>query len=194
MKLAALFALVLVACNRTPEPEPSAAAQPKPSVVASAAPSPSASVASAQLAWDAPKSWGRSDKPSPMRKATYTLPKQPGDMDAPELAISVAGGTVDANVDRWVQQFDEDAKATLKKSTRKVGPYDVTIAELKGTWNGSGMTGGGVPPKHGYRMIAAIVPVSDDGKWFFKLIGPEKSVEAARGEFDAFVNSIRPQS
>lgn len=188
--LLAFALLVCNACNRTPEPDPIPMA-PKPSV--NAAPAPSASVASSQLAWDAPKSWTRSDKPSPMRKATYTLPKQAGDMDAPDLAISVAGGSVDANVDRWVQQFDEESKATLKKTTRKIGTWDVTIAELKGTWMGSGM-GGGVPPKHGYKMIAAIVPVSDDGKWFFKLIGPEKSVDAARGEFDAFLGSLRPQS
>ncbi len=186
----ALLAFAFVACNRTPEPDPTPAA-PKPSVTA--APAPSASAAEAQLAWDAPKAWIRSDKPSPMRKATYTLPKQAGDMDAPDLAISVAGGSVDANVDRWVQQFDEPSKSTLKKTTRKVGTWDVTIAELSGTWMGAGMAGGGVPPKHGYKMLAAIVPVSENGKWFFKLIGPEKSVEAARGEFNAMINSVRPQ-
>lgn len=189
MKLRVLaLVVVVVSCRRAPpEPDPTPPA-PKPSVTAAASSAPSA-----ELTWDAPTTWTRSDKPSPMRRATYTLPKQAGDADAPELAISVAGGTVDANVDRWVQQFDEEAKASLKKSTRKVGPLDVTIAELKGTFLGSGMPGGGVPPKHGYAMIAAIVPTpaQGDAKWFFKLVGPEKSVEAARADFDRFIASVR---
>lgn len=154
-----------LSCKRAPaEPDPAPPA-PKASVTTA---SSSSARATKELAWDAPQGWTRSDKPSPMRRATYVLPKQAGDADAPDLAISIAGGGIDANVDRWVQQFDEDSKASLKKSQRKIGPYDVTIAELKGTWLGSGMPGGGVPPKHGYAMIAAIVPVDGDAKWFFK--------------------------
>lgn len=192
MKLRALLLpLALVACNRTPEPDPAPPA-PKPSVAAASA-TPSAAPALAQLTWDVPKGWVRAEKPSPMRKASYTLPKQAGDNDAPDLAISVAGGSIDANIDRWVQQFSEDSKPTLKKKTRKIGTWEVTLVELKGTWLGSGMNAGGVPPKHGYAMLAAIVPVSEDAKWFFKVVGPEKSIEAARADFDVFVNSVRPQ-
>ena len=188
MNLRVLFAVLLLSCNRTPEPDPIPFV---PRAPASASAAPVASAAGKQLVWDAPKGWVRADKPSAMRRATYALPKADGDADAPDLAISVAGGAVDANVDRWVQQFDEEAKPSLKKSTRKVGAYDVTLAELRGTWLGSGMTAGGVPPKHGYAMIAAIVPVSGDEKWFFKLVGPQKSVDAARADFETFLSSIR---
>lgn len=185
------LSLVVVSCRRAPaEPDPIPFV-PKTATSTTVAAAPSGS--SKQLAWDAPKGWTRADKPSAMRRATYTLPKQDGDADAPDLAISVAGGAVDANVDRWVQQFEEDAKPSLKKSTRKIGPYEVTMAELRGTWMGSGMPGGGVPPKHGYAMIAAIVPVDADAKWFFKLVGPQKSVDAARADFETFLNSIRAQ-
>lgn len=192
MKLRVLaLALMVLSCRRTEEPDPAPAA-PKPTVTTPAS-APTAAATAKELAWDAPKGWTRSDKPSPMRRATYTLPKQAGDTDAPDLAISIAGGAIDANVDRWVQQFDESSKASLKKSTRKIGPYDVTIAELKGTWLGSGMPGAGTQSRAGYAMIAAIVPVPGDGdaKWFFKLVGPEKSVEAARADFDALLSSIR---
>ena len=130
-----------------------------------------------------------------MRKATYKVPKHADDPEQPELAISVAGGAIDANIDRWVAQFDEGAKGTLKKSSRKVGAYDVTIVELTGTFAGNNMPGAPTPagPKPGFALLAAIVPVDAEARWFFKMVGPAKSVAAAKSDFDALINSVRQQ-
>ena len=181
-----------VACSRTPEPDPAPA---KTAASQSAAPIASHSAAaSRQLTWDAPAGWTRADNPSPLRKATYKAPKHADDAEAPELAISVAGGAVDANIDRWVAQFDEGAKNTLKKTTRKIAGYDITIVELSGTYQGNMMPGAPQSgPKQNYALLGAIVPVDNDARWFFKMIGPTKSVTAARAEFDALLASLRPQ-
>ncbi len=129
-----------------------------------------------------------------MRKATYKIPAQTGDTEQPELAISVAGGGIDANIDRWVQQFGEGAKATLDKRTRKIGEYEVTIVELKGTYQGNSMPGAPqTGPKTNYALLGAIVPVGPDARWFFKMIGPAKSVSAARTDFDALLGSLHAQ-
>jgi hypothetical protein len=179
----------LLACNRTPEPDPtSAKPAPKPSAAAPAA-------SSRQLAWDAPSGWTRAENTSSMRKATYKIPKHADDAEQPELAISVAGGALDANIDRWVAQFDEGARATLKKSTRKVASYDVTIVELSGTYQGNNMPGAPTPagPKPSYALLAAIVPVDAEARWFFKMVGPMRSVAAAKSDFDALIASVRPQ-
>jgi hypothetical protein len=183
---------LVLACSRTPEPDP---------IAKTAAPQASAPIASSsaapsrQLAWDAPSGWTRADNTSPMRKATYKVPKQAGDSDAPELAISVAGGAIDANIDRWVTQFDEGAKATLKKTTKKIAGYDVTIVELSGTYQGNMMPGAPqTGPKANYALLGAIVPVDNEARWFFKMIGPAKSVTAARADFDTLLASVRPQS
>lgn len=186
-----LFVPLAVACNRTPEPDPG--------VVKTAAPTPAVASASApvvtpasQLAWDAPGGWTRVENPSPMRKATYKVPKHAEDSEQPELAISVAGGAVDANIDRWVQQFGEGAKGTLKKSTRKVGAYEVTIVELSGTYQGNAMPGAPqTGPKSNFALLGAIVPVGPDARWFFKMVGPARSIGAARSDFDALLNSLR---
>jgi len=184
--------VTIVACSRTPEPDPAPA---KTAAPASAAPAASHSAAaSRQLAWDAPGGWTRAENTSSLRKATYKIPKHVDDMEAPELAISVAGGAIDANIDRWVSQFDEAAKATLKRTTRKVAGYDVTIVELSGTYQGNTMPGAPqTGPKASYALLGAIVPVDPEARWFFKMIGPTRSVSAARSDFDSLIASVRPQ-
>lgn len=185
-----LLPLILVAaCSRTPEPDPSPAKS-------AAAPSAAPPVASSrQLAWDAPSGWTRSENASAMRKATYKIPKHSDDTEQPELAISVAGGAIDANIDRWVSQFDEAAKPTLKKTNKKIGAYEVTIVELSGSYQGNAMPGAPQPsgPKPGFALLAAIVPVDAQARWFFKMVGPAKSVAAARADFDTLLASVRPQ-
>jgi hypothetical protein len=192
LRVLPLFPIVC-ACNRSvSEPDPSAAKKAPMAQTSSSAPVAAPHAAQpAALAWDAPASFTKVDNPSPMRKATYKAPKTGADTDQPELAITVAGGSVDANVDRWVGQFDGDAKKTMVKESRKVGPLDVTVVQLEGSFNGGGMPGAPASPKAGYALLAAIVPVGDQS-WFFKMTGPAASVKAAKKDFDALVGSLRP--
>jgi hypothetical protein len=157
------------------------------------APKPDAPAAGAgDLAWDAPASFHKVDNPSKMRKATYETPKVGSDAEAPQLSVIVAGGGVDSNVDRWVGQFDDAAKSTLKREKKTVGAYEVTIVTLEGTFSGGGgMPGAPASPQAGWALLGAVVPAGDQA-WFFKMTGPKASVAAARGDFDALVGSIRP--
>ncbi len=191
--LSLLVAMMLsTACSRAPEAQPNAeTSKPTPRPASSAAPVAAAPPAAGDLAWDAPASFSKVDHPSSMRKATYNPPRVDPDTEAPELAVTVVGGSIDANIDRWVGQFDAAGKETLARTMRKVGPYDVTIVEMKGTFAGGGMMGGPSTPKAGFALLAAIVPAGERS-WFFKMTGPEASMAAAREGFDALVASIRP--
>jgi hypothetical protein len=186
----------VVSCSRSvAEPDPSSskstpAAQPA-QPAHSAAPTSAQPAKPSALAWDAPASFTKTDNPSPMRKATYKAPKTGSDTEQPELAVTVAGGSVDANVDRWVGQFDEGAKKTMVREQRKVGPLDITVVQLEGSFNGGGMPGAPSSPKTGYALLAAMVPLGDQS-WFFKMTGPAASVKAAKKDFDAMVGSLRP--
>jgi hypothetical protein len=122
-----------------------------------------------------------------MRLATYKIPRVQGDPADPELSIVAAGGSVEANADRWVGQFDAEGQKTAKRSTRKVGALDVTIVDVQGTFSG-GM-GPAAGPSADWALLGAIVPAADT-LYFFKLTGPAKSVAAARAEFDAFANHL----
>ncbi len=149
--------------------------------VAPAAPSPS-------LAWRAPGRWQAAPNTSSMRLATYRVPRADGDKEDADLSIMQAGGSVDANVARWVGQFDAAAQKTAKRSTRKVGTLEITVVEVQGDYSSGGM---GTEPASGagFALLGAIV-ATPGSPHFFKLTGPAKTVMAARAEFDALLASL----
>jgi hypothetical protein len=116
-----------------------------------------------------------------MRKATYIVPKVAPDANDAEMAVSAAMGGVEQNVQRWAGQF---GNATPKTEKRTVNGLAVTVVEIKGPY--AGMGGTSTP---GQMLLGAIVEGGDQ-QHFFKLVGPEKTVTAARKDFDALVASL----
>jgi len=141
------------------------------------------------LEWKAPARWQVAPNTSNMRLATYRIPHAPGDASDGELSITRAGGSADANAQRWIGQFADDGTRTSKRSTRKVGLLEVSIVEVQGTYAG-GMGKEGAST--GWALLGAIVPAGETA-YFFKLTGPAKTVLAARTEFDAFLGSLAPR-
>ncbi len=148
---------------------------------------PAAGGAVAELTWKAPPRWEKVPNTSSMRLATYRVPRAEGDGEDAELSVTQAGGSIDANVERWMGQFGEEGRRTAKRTTRKVGSLDVTVVEVEGTFSG------GMGPKagaeKGWALLGAIV-ATPGMPHFFKLTGPVKSVKAAKAEFDQLVGSV----
>lgn len=200
-------------CNKPPEPLPekpaatatvsSASAMPMmpmmppghPAVTGSAAAAPgtapglgATATGPEDIAWDAPASWVSAPNPSTMRKATYKIPKAGGDTEDAELAISSAGGGVEPNIKRWEGQFG-DAKA--KTEPRSPNGLKVTLVEIKGSMAGGGMMGGpAAAPKKDQMLLGAVVDAGDR-QHFLKLVGGEKTVTAAKKDFEKLVASLR---
>lgn len=190
-----LVTALAAACSKTPEPSTTStpapvAEQPAPGAAGKAdAPNAAAPVAALQsggeVVWDVPAGWESAPNPNAMRKATYKI------KDA-ELSVSQAGGSVDANIQRWVGQFGNPVEGYPKRSALTVNNLKVTQVEMRGMFSGSGMPG--VPigePKSGTALLGAIAEMPTGGMWFFKLTGPEKTVEAAKADFDKLVHSLR---
>jgi hypothetical protein len=184
---AALYA----ACSKNaPEPErvtekPSAGeatAAPLP-----VAPTPSAAEEPDAIKWDAPKAWQSVPNTNSMRKATYKIPKAAGDAEDAELTVSTAAGGVEPNIKRWAGQF---GSAEPKTESRSPNGLKVTVVEIKGTFaGGGGMMGGPSTPKEKFMLLGAVVDRGDHQD-FFKMTGPEKTVSAAKKDFDALVASF----
>jgi hypothetical protein len=137
------------------------------------------------IVWTAPPSWQTSPNPNAMRLATYKVG------DGSELSVARAGGSVDANVQRWTAQFDGTPR--VDRSDKQVHGLKVTVVRIGGTFLGGGMSAS-APEKHdGWAMVAAIVE-STGSPYFFKLIGPSDQVDRARAAFDALVSSIAPRT
>jgi len=140
----------------------------------------------ASLEWKIPARWQSAPNTSTMRLATYRVPRAAGDTEDGDLSITQAGGSVDANATRWISQFDEPSQKSAKKTTRKVGAFDITIVEAKGSYTGMAAEAKQTSDR---AMLGAIVP-TPGMPHFFKLTGPAKTVLAARAEFDALVASF----
>jgi hypothetical protein len=155
---------------------------------ASPAAAPAAPSGGKEVGWTAPATWSVVPNASTMRKATLKIPRTGGDTDDGELSVIAASGGVEQNVQRWAGQFG-GAKPTSEERTPN--GLKVTVVSMKGTFSG-GMPGMGNAggPKANYMLLGAIVDLGEE-QWFFKATGPEKTMTAAKKDFDAFVGSLK---
>lgn len=202
-----LFSLSLcfLACDSAPREtaptQPAAPPAPSSSTASggialgheSAASAQSASPA-APVKWTPPARWDA--KPaSGMRAATYLIPAAAGDSESAECAVFLnIGGGVQANIDRWIGQFDRSDEGNAKQKKETINGLEVTSVEMAGTFKGGGpqmgMPGQQSGPKPGYRLLGAIVETAD-GPVYFKLTGPASTVAAAEKEFQAMLKSLK---
>ncbi len=149
------------------------------------------------LKWTAPAAW-KAQPQRPMRVATYAVPKAAGDPEDGECAVFYfgpgQGGGVDANIKRWVDQFEAPGGGPAAKlasiSKQTVNGLAFTRIDLKGTYkppSGPMMQAGGAKP--GYRLLGAIVE-APQGNVFFKLTAPAKTSAAQKPAFEAMLKSV----
>ena len=153
---------------------------------------------STELEYTAHPDWIEEQPASSMRKAQYRLPGREGAGDA-EMAVFFfpgTGGSVRANLDRWYGQFKQpdgsETSSHAEENMRTVNNLEVTIVYVTGTYLQSTspmMMGGAVEEKPDYAMLAAIAGTSG-GPWFFKVTGPQKTIDGWRNEFVQFTESF----
>ncbi|MGQ0504682.1 MAG: hypothetical protein ACT4TC_05125 [Myxococcaceae bacterium] len=149
------------------------------------------------LTWTAPAAW-KAGEARPMRAATYEVPSAKGDADKGEVAVFYfgqgQGGGVEQNVDRWISQFEQPdgkpSKDQAKTKKETINGLAVTTVELTGTYTASMGPMGPKSNRPGYKLSGAIVE-GPLGAIFFKLIGPAKTVDAAKGDFQKLLKSVK---
>ena len=152
------------------------------------------------LVWDDPSGWTRRAPTTGSRAAEYAIPRAPSDSEDAECTVVTfgprQGGTPDQNLDRWIGQF-RDLTGRPVKATRpsnRTGGLEIKRVEVAGTYMAMQLPGEHAPPdpKHGYRLIGAVIE-APSGLWFFKLTGPDATVQAASHDFDQMVQSAHPR-
>ena len=149
----------------------------------------------AGIKWTVPSNW-KSEAQRPMRLATYTIAPAAGDADAGECGVYYfgqgQGGSVQANMDRWIGQFQ--SKEAPKRGERTVHGLKVTTIDVSGAYSGMGgpMAKSAAAPKANYRLLGAIVE-GPQGSVFFKFTGPAKTVAQNQAAFEQLMASLGPQ-
>ncbi len=188
-----------VGATENPAPEPAAATSPAPA--ATTRPEPSATVsrvAGTPLMFTPQPGWVVEEPGSGMRKAQYKLPgagMDSGDASLVVYYFGTSAGTLEANLERWASQFEQedgsDSLARLQKSERTVDGMAVTEVELSGTYVAETSPGSGVRVNEpGWRLLAAVIE-SDHGPYYAKLVGPGDAVKRWQQSFRDFVDALR---
>jgi hypothetical protein len=139
--------------------------------------------------FDRPEGWSWIAAASPMRKAQLAVKGEGGSMgDVVFFHFGPGqGGTVEANVERWVKQFQDGTSSSRKESP---GGKSVTFVQAEGTFL-SGMPGTPTVPMEGFALRGAILE-SPEGDVYVKFTGPKALVDASSAAFEKMVADARP--
>ena len=111
------------------------------------------------------------------------------------VTISGAGGSVEQNFARWRVQFRRPPPGTertpAKTARREVRGMTLHTFDMSGTYMDAPRGPfGPKTPKPEHRLIAGILETEKEGKYFFKLIGPQTVVDYNAKAFTKMLDSV----
>ena len=149
----------------------------------------------------APASW-KKDEPTEQqkqfRKFQFKIAKEAGDAEDAEVIVFFfgqgGGGGKDANLNRWKGMFKAPAGEKAKLDEFKSGEVPVTEVDISGTYlfkvGGPFNPNAKTEEKPDYRMVGVIFE-SKNGPYFMRLVGPAKSVEKNKKDFDEWLKNFK---
>jgi len=198
------FALVLVlpllatACGKD-KPEDRGIVKPVPSQTASQS-APESGMGTPQpaghLAFQLPSAWKQEPPENNMRLSQASISGPGGEAQFAVFYFGPGqGGGVEANIQRWLGQVQVAPGAKPVRDTFQVGDLTVHTVQANGTLTPSPMSmqGGSQAPQEGSMLLGAVVE-GPGGPWFFKLTGPEQTVEPQTDAFLQMVKNLKLES
>jgi len=153
-------------------------------------------IANGGFSLEAPAGWKQVPPKSGIVETEFAVPSD-GDAAPGRMTVMGAGGSVQANVDRWYGQFTQaDGSATKDKATTKtlkLAGCTVTLVDVAGTFKdmpGGPFAGGQAVERPDYRMLAAIVETPEKGSYFLKFTGPGATVAKHADGFRKMVEGL----
>ena len=153
----------------------------------------------AALAFDVPPGWTTAPTSSSMRVADFTLPRAAADAEDATATLYFFGGTggsIQANLDRWIGQIaqpDGTPSSAVARSTKlaSTSGLSITHVDLTGTYVAEVTPGSAERHnKPGFRLRAAVVE-TPDGPYFVKVVGPAATLAKWDAAISSFLRSLR---
>jgi hypothetical protein len=140
--------------------------------------------------FDLPKAWKAETPKSSMRLAQASIPGAKGAGDFAVFYFGPGnGGSVEANIARWVGQMEGSGPKPVPE-TMEANGYKVTWVDAKGTMKGGQMGMGPATAIPEARLYGAVVE-GPGGPWFFKAQGPDSTLASQRDAFVGMLKSVR---
>lgn len=143
-------------------------------------------LAEGKLVLPVPESWKQVEPKSRIVQYEFVAPADAKQEDeVARITIMGAGGSIEANIERWQGQFEQTEGESTKEKTKTekfdVGKNTVHWVDISGTFKdtmGAGPFSGAKPVlRKDYRMLAAIVVTEEQGQYFIKLTGNQDVVK-----------------
>lgn len=154
--------------------------------------------AAAELTFEPPAGWRAAGPASSMRVAQFVLPRATPDAQDAEVIVYYfggSGGTVDANIERWIGQMQQPdgrpSSRVAKRTTRTINGLTVSEVDVSGTYVAE--VAPGSSRRHNrpnFRLRAAVVQ-TPGGPYFVKVTGPARTVAQSEKGYEQFLASLR---
>jgi hypothetical protein len=151
-----------------------------------------------KITLESPEGWEKKKPAINFIEYEFAIPKAEGDDKDGRVTLMGAGGSIDANVERWIAQFEVDGKPLTKDKARidktKIGGVEVHMIDLSGAYkdqSGGPFAGGKTTLRENYRMLGAIIVGGEQGNYFVKAYGPKKTMDASEEAFKKMIESVK---
>lgn len=153
-------------------------------------------LADGQIRLDVPGTWQSKKPRNRIVEFEFAIPAIEGDENDGRVTVMGAGGSIDANIDRWMSQFvQSDRTATSERTSReeiKVAGQQVHLVDITGDFKDRprGPLGPTTMRKN-YRMLGAIIVTDKLGQYFVKAYGPRRTMAKNEAAFRKLVKSLK---
>jgi hypothetical protein len=145
----------------------------------------------------APVAWKEAPASSPMRVKQFTVPGKGGDAEVVVFFFGQGqGGSVEDNVARWKKQFQPPEGKTIdqvsKMETIRGAGANISLLDISGTYlfKARPMDPSPGEPRPNHRMLAAVLE-TPKGNYYIRLVGPEKTVAAAKKDYVSWLKAFK---
>jgi hypothetical protein len=155
------------------------------------------SLGEGKLLLKAPEKWVRREPKVRIIEHEFAVEGKKG-QDAGRVTVMGAGGTIEANIERWITQFAQPdgsrSKDKAKVEKKKLAGIEVHLVDISGTYKdmpAGPFAGGKAIDRKDYRMLAAIVPGGPNvGNYFIKFYGPAEVIKENEKAFHKMIESL----
>jgi len=166
---------------------------PSQAVAQEASKAETLSFANGKITVEKPATWKTVPPKSNIVQYEFRAPAE-GDQTARVTVMGATGG-IEANIVRWIGQFDGLTRADAKIEKKTIQKTTVHIVELEGTYKDS-MGGGPFAPGpvkkvENHAMIGLIFELEGGELVFVKMTGPKKTVAAEREAVMKMVEGLK---
>lgn len=136
------------------------------------------------IRFDVPASWDEQPE-SEFYEAKYMIGSESGEM---MLTLTTMGGGIEANLERWVGQFQQSPGSRPRRETLRVDGTSSEWLDVRGTFGSR--VGSRPGPHEDWRLLGVAIPMRPR-PFLLKLVGPRAAVSEFEDEFRSFVRSAQ---